>query len=112
MSIKLTLLKSGETLISEMKELVAEKEQQAHAYLLENPHVVQTREKTFLSEEEKKIGDFGIDVTLIPWIILSADKKVIIPVDVVTTIVEPISSVKQMFIDKSEAFSIKEEEND
>ena len=75
MSIKLTLLKSGETLISEMKELVAEKEQQAHAYLLENPHIVQTREKTFLSEEEKKTGDFGIDVTLIPWIILSADKK-------------------------------------
>ena len=112
MSIKLTLLKSGETLISEMKELVAEKEQQAHAYLLENPHVVQTREKTFLSEEEKKIGDFGIDVTLIPWIILSADKKVILPVDVVTTIVEPINSVKQMFIDKNEAFNIKEEEND
>ena len=26
--------------------------------------------------------------------------------------VEPIASVKQMFIDKSEAFSIKEEEND
>ena len=45
MSIKLTLLKSGETLISEMKELVAEKQQQAHAYLLENPHIVQTREK-------------------------------------------------------------------
>ena len=112
MSIKLTLLKSGETLISEMKELVAEKEQQAHAYLLENPHIVQTREKTFLSEEEKKTGDFGIDVTLIPWIILSADKKVIIPVDVVTTIVEPINSVKQMFIDKNEAFNIKEEKND
>ena len=112
MSIKLTLLKSGETLISEMKELVAEKEQQAHAYLLENPHIVQTREKTFLTEEDKKTGDFGIDVTLIPWIILSADKKIIIPVDVVTTIVEPINSVKQMFIDKNEAFNIKEEKND
>ena len=108
MSIKLTLLKSGETLISEMKELVAEDKEQAHAYLLENPHIVQTREKTFLTEEDKKTGDFGIDVTLIPWIILSADKKVIIPVDVVTTIVEPIASVKQMFIDKSEAFNIKE----
>ena len=92
--------------------MVAEKEQQAHAYLLENPHIVQTREKTFLTEEDKKTGDFGIDVTLIPWIILSADKKVIIPVDVVTTIVEPIASVKQMFIDKSEAFNIEEEEND
>ena len=110
MSIKLTLLKSGETLISEMKELVAEEEQQAHAYLLENPHKVKITEKSFLTEEEKKTGDFGIDVTLIPWIILSADKKIIIPVDIVTTIVEPINSVKQMFIDKNEAFNIKEEE--
>ena len=112
MSIKLTLLKSGETLISEMKELVAEDSKQAHAYLLENPHIVQTREKTFLTEGEKKTGDFGIDVIMIPWIILSADKKIIIPVDVVTTIVDPISSVKQMFIDKNDAFSIKEETND
>ena len=96
MSIKLTLLKSGETLISEMKELVAEDTEKAHAYLLENPHKVETREKSFLTEDEKKTGDFGIDVILIPWIILSADKKVIIPVDVVTTVVEPIASVKQL----------------
>ena len=47
MSIKLTLLRSGETLISEMKELVAEESQQAHAYLLENPHIVETRDKSF-----------------------------------------------------------------
>ena len=112
MSIKLTLLKSGETLISEMKELVAEDKEHAHAYLLENPHTVQTREKSFLTEEEKKTGDFGIDVIMMPWIILSADKKVIIPIDVVTTIVEPIVSVKQMFIDKCEAFKITEETND
>ena len=38
MSIKLTLLRSGETLISEMKELVADEKQKApNAYLLENP---------------------------------------------------------------------------
>ena len=112
MSIKLSLLKSGETLISEMKELVAEDKEQAHAYLLENPHTVQTREKSFLTEEEKKTGDFGIDVIMMPWIILSADKKIIIPIDVVNTIVEPIASVKQMFIDKCEAFKITEETND
>ena len=112
MSIKLTLLKSGETLISEMKELVAEDKEQAHAYLLENHHIFETREKSFLTEDEKKTGDFGINVIMIPWIMLSEDKKIIIPIDVVTTIVEPIASVKQMFIDKSEAFSIKEEEND
>ena len=34
MSVKLTLLKSGETLISDMQELVANKEQkEPHAYI-------------------------------------------------------------------------------
>ena len=113
MSVKLTLLKTGETLISEMQELVADKNQLSpHAYLLDNPHVVRTRDKQFLTEEEKAEKKFGIDVVMTPWIILSSDKKIIIPVDVVTTIVEPIASVKQMFIDKSDAFSIKEEKND
>ena len=46
------------------EELVAEEEQPAHAYLLENPHKVEIREQSFLTEEEKKTGDFGIDVTL------------------------------------------------
>ena len=44
MSIKLTLLKTGEQLISDMKELVAEGQDQAHAYLLDNPHTVQINE--------------------------------------------------------------------
>ena len=40
MSIKLTLLKSGETLIAETKELVSDEKQTApHAYLLDNPQL-------------------------------------------------------------------------
>ena len=112
MSIKLSLLKSGEQLISEMKELVAEGQDQAHAYMLENPHIVETRDKTFLTEEEKKTGDFGIDVIMIPWIVLSKDKKMIIPVDTVLTIVEPLDSLTQMYEDKCESFKLKEELND
>tara|TARA_B100000965_G_scaffold142916_1_gene119061 strand:- start:184 stop:528 length:345 start_codon:yes stop_codon:yes gene_type:complete len=109
MSIKLTLLKSGETLISETKELVSDEKQTApHAYLLENPQIVKTREKTFLTEEEKSKGDYGIDVILTPWIILTSDKSIVLPTDWVVTIVEPLPSVKQMYIDKSETFKIKE----
>ena len=71
MSVKLTLLKTGETLISEMQELVADKNQlSTHAYLLDNPHVVRTRDKQFLTEEEKAEKKFGIDVVRTPWIIL------------------------------------------
>ena len=39
MSIKLTVLKSGEQVISDMKELIAEDEEQAHAYMLSLIHI-------------------------------------------------------------------------
>ena len=92
MSIKLTILKTGETLISEMQELVSDQE--------------------FLTEEEKEQNKYGIDVLLTPWIILSKDKKIILPVDCVMTIVEPIEGVKKMFLDKNGTFKIEEETNE
>ena len=108
MSIKLTLLKSGQQLISEMKELVPEDQEQVHAYLLDNPHTVEINEKQFITEEEKKDGDFGINVTLLPWMILSQDTQMIIPVDSVLTVVEPLESVTQLYLDKMKAFKLEE----
>ena len=110
MSIKLTLLKTGEQLISDMKELSEEGKNEPKAYLLENPHTVEINEKQFMTEEEKKDGDFGINVTLLPWIILSQDNQMIVPFDSVLTIVEPLNSVTQLYIDKLKAFEMKEEE--
>ena len=112
MSIKLTLLKSGQQLISEMKELVPEDQEQVHAYLLDNPHTVEINEKQFITEEEKKDGDFGINVSLLPWIILSQDTQMIIPVDSVLTVVEPLEAVTQLYLDKIKAFQIEEKNND
>ena len=113
MSVKLTLLKTGETLISEMQELVADKDQLSpHAYLLHNPHVVRTKDKQFLTEVEKAEKKFGIDVVMTPWIILSSDKKIIIPVDSVITIVEPLDSLTEMYEEKCESFKLTEEEHD
>ena len=109
MSIKLTLHKYGQQLISEMKELVPEDQEQVHAYLLDNPHTVEINEKQFITEEEKKDGDFGINVSLLPWIILSQDTQMIIPVDSVLTVVEPLESVTQLYLDKMKAFQIEEE---
>ena len=113
MSIKLSLLKTGEQLISDMKELVAEGQDTANAYMLENPHVVEIKDRQFITEEDKKRGgDFGIDVALIPWIVLSKDKKMIIPIDTVLTIVEPLDSLKQMYEEKSKTFKMEETLND
>ena len=112
MSVKLTVLKTGETLISDMQELVSDKEQASpHAYLLNNPQLVKIREKKFLTEDEKNDKKFGIDVLMTPWIVISSDKKIILPVDCVMTIVEPIDGVKKMFLDKNEQFKIEENIN-
>ena len=111
MSIKLTLLKTGEQIISDMKELVSEGDENAQAYMLENPHTVEINEKQFITEEEKEEGDFGINVSLLPWIILSKDKKMLIPVDSVLTVVEPLESVTQLYLDKIESFKVEEEDD-
>ena len=112
MSVKITLLKNGERLISDMKEIVAEGKEDIKAYLLQNPHTYEINEKQFITEDEKKNGDFGINVSLMPWIILSKEKDVILPVDSVLTVVEPLDSVTQLYLDKCEAFNLKEEIND
>ena len=114
MSIKITVLKTGEHIISDMKELMTEGEENAQAYMLVNPHTYEINEKQFITEEEKELdeGDYGINVSLLPWIILSKDKKMIIPTDSVLTVVEPIDAVTQLYLDKMKAFQIEEEEED
>ena len=110
MSVKISLLKTGEQLISEMKELVAECQDHAHAYMLVNPHTYEINEKQFITEEEKELeeGDYGINVSLLPWLILSKDKKMIIPTDSVLTVVEPLESVTQLYLDKMGSFEMEE----
>ena len=110
MSIKITVLKTGEHIISDMKELMTEGEENAQAYMLVNPHTYEINEKQFITEEEKELdeGDYGINVSLLPWIILSKDKKMIIPTDSVLTVVEPIDAVTKLYLDKVNSFEIEE----
>ena len=112
MSIKITVLKSGEQIISDMKELTAEGQEHAQAYLLVNPHTYKINEKQFITEEEKEEGDYGIDVSLLPWLILSKDSQMVIPTDSVLTVVEPLDSVTQLYLDKLDNFDIEEEEEE
>ena len=113
MSIKITVLKTGEHIISDMKELMTEGEENAQAYMRVNPHTYDINEKQFITEEEKELteGDYGINVSLLPWIILSKDKKMIIPTDSVLTVVEPIDAVTQLYLDKINSFEMEEKDD-
>ena len=108
MSIKITVLKSGEQIISDMKELTAEGQENAQAYLLNNPHTYTINEKQFITEDEKKDGDFGIDVSLLPWLILSKDSQMIIQFDIVLTVVEPVNALTKLYQDKLNSFKMEE----
>ena len=104
MSIKLTLLKSGETLISDVKELVSEDSEtgnrEAVAYLLNKPHKVAVRTEVLLTEDLVDDSKREVQVSLSPWILLSVDEDVTVPVDWIVTVVEPVASVKQMYEEK------------
>ncbi len=102
MSIKLILLKSGDQLISDAKELVMgedEAKQKIVGYLLNNPFKIVSQRPLLLTEEENNT-DASVEITLSPWILLSADKEVLVPRHQVVTIVEPIDSLKEMYLEK------------
>ena len=96
MSIKLAVLKSGEQVIADAKELVSE--EKIRGYLFTRPHKVVSTQPLLLTEEQK--DDNSLEVTLSPWIILSADKEVVVPTDWVVTVVEPLESVVKMYEEK------------
>ena len=99
MTIKLMLLKTGETLITDAKAVV--QEEQVKGYMLDNPHFIRTQEKTALMESDTGKGNYELDIVLTPWMILSSDTSFVITADTVSTICEPIPSVREMFVRKT-----------
>jgi len=103
MSVKLLLLKSGETVISDVKEIISE--EKVRGYLLTEPHKVVTRKPLLLTEDESdQQRSVELEVVLSPWIVLTNDKEMVIPTDWVVTIVDPLSSVKNVYHEKMGAF--------
>ena len=96
MSIKLALLKSGENIIADIKELISD--DKTCGYLFNNPHVLGTRTPILLSEDNDLAGD--VEISLSPWIILSSEEKVPVRSDWIVTIVEPVDTVKKIYEEK------------
>jgi hypothetical protein len=102
MSIKLVLLKSGEQVIADAKELVLE--DQVKGYLLNKPQKVTSAGAVFLTEDVEE--DRNVQVTLSPYILLTKDEDIVIPTDWVVTVVEPLKALVNMYQEK-----INEESN-
>ena len=98
MSVKLAILKSGETVIADVKELVSD--ENICGYLFENSHVVNTRKTVLLTEDSIDDASGDLEIIMSPWIILSSDTKIPVRPDWIVTIVEPIDTLKEMYEEK------------
>tara|TARA_B100001175_G_scaffold267480_1_gene238498 strand:+ start:358 stop:735 length:378 start_codon:yes stop_codon:yes gene_type:complete len=103
MSIKLLLLKSGEDIICDVAEMASsddKNERRVLGYYLTKPCVVKMRNPNVLSEEQEgNAQKAGYEVSLFPWMPLSKDETIPIPADWLITLVEPVTKLKEMYIE-------------
>lgn len=98
MSVKIALLKSGESVIADIKELISE--DKVCGYLFTNPHKMQVSNSIFLTEESIEPEDGTVSVTFSSWILFSSDNEIPVRPDWIVTIVEPVKSIKEMYKEK------------
>ena len=95
MTVKLAILKSGEDIVADIKEMVVGEGDDARVvgYVLTKPVGVSLNRKeiTIDGEEDK------VQIRLFPWCPLTKNEKIPITADWVVTIVDPIDKVKQMY---------------
>jgi len=97
MSVKLLMLKSGEDIIADVDEMSIgeDNEKRIIGYYLNKACVVKLRNPNFKEGETKK----GYEVSLFPWMPLSAEDTIPIVADWVVTIVEPVEKLIQMYME-------------
>jgi len=101
MTIKLLLLKSGEDMIANVKEMVFGEgdDQRVVGYYLNRPCIIRMRDSKMISEIQEGEQRSGYEVSLFPWIPLSAEETIPVPSDWVVTMVEPTAKLKEMYLE-------------
>ena len=99
MSVKLVMLKSGEDIITDVKELKSE--EGIVGYYFHNPLIVQIshpEKPTVLNESgSSREYESRISVQFYPWIPLSKESRIPCSADWVVTIVEPVQNIKKLY---------------
>ena len=109
MTVKLVMLKSGEDIIADVKEIKSEED--VIGYFFHDPLIVKMyspEEPVVLSEENGIESEHGttkeisskVGITFYPWVPLAAEKKIPCSADWVITIVEPMQNLKKLYQEK------------
>ena len=91
MTVIILLLKSGEDVIADLKEMVSPDEK-VIGYFLSKPCVVKLIPKDSEDESKKETA-----IRMYPWMPLAQEKDIPLPPDWVVTIVTPLEKVEQMY---------------
>ena len=91
MTIKILLLKSGEDVIADLKEMVSPDEK-VIGYFLSKPCVVKLIPKDSEDESKRETA-----IRMYPWMPLAKEKDIPLPTDWVVTMVTPIEKVETMY---------------
>ena len=96
MTVKLILLKSGEDIIADVTEMIVGEgeEKKVIGYFFDKACVVKLKEGQEPTEKKS-----AFQVSMFPWMPLSADSHIPVPSDWVVTIVEPKEKLTNMYIE-------------
>ena len=97
MTVKLALLKSGEDVIADIREAISEETNKIVSYIFSNPYVVKLTQPQVLMEDSEQPETRAYNISVYPWMPLSADKVIPVPADWVVTIVEPVAKLNEMY---------------
>ena len=94
MSIQLALLKSGEEVIADIKEIRQEETDVLVSYLFKDPYCIKIKTTQILVEDESRPKH---ELAFYKWMSLSKDDDVIVNKDWVVCITDPLDSVKKNY---------------
>ena len=93
MSIQLVLLKSGEEVIADVKEL-RDTNDELVSYVFKDPYCIKIKKSQVLVENESRPKH---ELAYYKWMSLSKDEDIIVNKDWVVCITDPLDSVKQNY---------------
>ena len=95
MTVKLAILKSGEDIVADIKEMIVGEGDAARVvgYFLTKPCGVSLNSKNIKVDDEKDT----YQLKLFPWCPLTKQEKIPISADWVVTIVDPIDKITEMY---------------
>lgn len=104
MSVKLAILKTGESIISDIKEGIHN--DKLICYILENPCNVTINGSYKISDKEEDLNKYSISLTR--WPIFSKDTTVEISPESISTIVTPMDDLTELY--ETQVLGLKENE--